>query len=71
MLGYYTGRVDGALGPQTLAAIEMYKRSKGMPKETTIEGVRKIMTVDTLLKSLDSQYRALEEFSSPVPPLKK
>ena len=71
MLGYYTGRIDGALGPQTLAAIEMYKRSKGMPKETTIEGVRKIMTVDTLLKSLDSQKRALEEFSSPVPPLKK
>jgi len=70
-LGYYTGKIDGVLGPQTLAAIEIYKRSKGLPKETTIEGVRNILIGDVLLKSLDKLKRLNEELSSPKPPLRK
>jgi len=71
MLGYYAGKIDGVLGPQTITAIERYKSVEGLPKETTIENVSELVTLNALQKSLDNLKRLHEELVLPKPPLRK
>jgi His-Xaa-Ser repeat protein HxsA len=42
--GFYTGAVDGVMGPGTRAAINEYRRSKGLPEGETLD----LITLDSL-----------------------
>ena len=38
LLGYSSGRVDGAFGPMTAAALNRFKQAKGLPTDSTADG---------------------------------
>jgi hypothetical protein len=63
--------MDGKLGPQTITAIEGYKRLRGLPKGTAIEDARQSAAMDAALKRLDEIKRLYEEGTEPKPPLRK
>lgn len=70
-LGYYTGDIDGVLGSKTIAAIEQYKKIKGLPKGTTMEEVRGLIAADAALIYLDEMKEIYEKNTVPKPPLRK
>jgi hypothetical protein len=71
MLGYYAGDIDGVLGSRTITAIEQYKKTKGLPKETAMENVRGLIAADVALKYLDKMKEEYEKDTVPKPPLRK
>lgn len=71
ILGYNPGKVDGVLGPQTLAAMDEYKRDKGLPSAASVEDIRQLVAMDTALKLLDKMQDLYEESAVPKPPLRK
>jgi peptidoglycan hydrolase-like protein with peptidoglycan-binding domain len=44
-LGYYSGRVDGAFGPESLAAIRRFQHELGAPMtgQLTVEQVARLL----------------------------
>lgn len=71
MLGYYSGDINGVLGSKTIAAIEQYKKIKGIPKKTAMEDVRGLIAADVALKYLDTMKDEYEKDTVPKPPLRK
>jgi hypothetical protein len=69
--GYNVGKVDGALGPQTLAAMEKYKRDKGLSSTASVGDIRQLVSMDTALNLLDKMQDLYEESAAPKPTLRK
>jgi hypothetical protein len=53
VLGYNSGKVDGVLSHQTLAAMEKYKRDKGLSSTASVEDIRQLVSMDAALKLLE------------------
>lgn len=71
ILGYNPGKVDGVLGPQTLAAMEKYKRDKGLSSTASVEDIRQLVSMGAALKLLDKMRDLYEESAAPKPTLRK
>ena len=71
LLGFYSGNINGVLGPDTIGAIANYKKAKGLAENTSIEDVRQLAAMDAAFKSLDEMKRLYEEGTAPKPPLRK
>jgi peptidoglycan hydrolase-like protein with peptidoglycan-binding domain len=71
ILGYNLAKIDGVLGPQTLAAMEKYKKDKGLSSTVSVEAICQLVSMDAALKLLDKIQDLYEESAAPKPTLRK
>ncbi|MGH8060136.1 MAG: peptidoglycan-binding domain-containing protein [Candidatus Entotheonellia bacterium] len=60
-LGYKPGSPDGVLGPTTRAAINVYRRDKGIRADITDEQLFELLSLETVIQSMEGAIRAVEQ----------
>ena len=69
-LGYKPGPIDGVLGPQTKAAVEAYKRDKGLNPNMADDEAFSLIGTEVLMKRHKELDALFQEMERPEPPLK-
>jgi hypothetical protein len=69
-LGYKPGPIDGVLGPQTRAAVEAYKRDKGLNPGMSDDEAFSLISTEVLMKRHKELDALFQEKERPEPPLK-
>lgn len=60
-LGYKPGPPDGVLGPATRAAIEIYRRDKGLRANITDEQLFELLSLEAVMQSIEKTTKAVEQ----------
>jgi len=71
LLGYYKGNIDGALGAETLAAIERFKTDKQIARKTPLENITGLIALDAASRSVDEMKRLFDDGSAAKPPMRR
>ena len=71
LLGYYKGKIDGALGAETLDAIDRFKTDKQIAQKTPLENITGLIALDAASRTVDEMKRLFDEGSAAKPPLRR